>query len=154
MPIKYNPIIKECPTCGRSFSLNTLQRYRLKKNAKSKSFCSDECCQKSKKGNGNPKWRGGRTICGEYIYIYSPNHPQKTLHGYVCEHRLVMEKHIGRFLLPEESIHHIDGNTKNNDISNLRLFSCEGEHRSLHAKYRTRVNSRMIGHKEGVTAYI
>lgn len=53
---------------------------------------------------------------------------QSDYHGYVQEHRLVLEKHLGRFLLPTEVVHHIDGNHANNDISNLQLFSSNGEH--------------------------
>jgi len=36
-------------------------------------------------------------------------------------HRVVMEKHLGRRLDPWELVHHKDGNTKNNDISNLEI---------------------------------
>lgn len=41
------------------------------------------------------------------------------------EHRLVMEAHIGRSLRSDEHIHHIDGNKRNNDISNLKILSKE-----------------------------
>lgn len=38
------------------------------------------------------------------------------------EHRYVMEQHLGRVLLPGETIHHIDGDRGNNALSNLELF--------------------------------
>lgn len=39
------------------------------------------------------------------------------------EHRYVMEQHLGRRLLPTETVHHINGDRANNDLSNLELFS-------------------------------
>lgn len=40
----------------------------------------------------------------------------------VLEHRLVMETQLGRKLLPNETVHHRDGNRLNNDITNLELW--------------------------------
>ena len=49
----------------------------------------------------------------------------------IDEHRLIMEKHLGRRLSPNETVHHIDGNVDNNDISNLRLMD-KKTHAKLH----------------------
>jgi hypothetical protein len=40
----------------------------------------------------------------------------------VTEHRLVMEKHLGRNLRRTETVHHRDGDRLNNDITNLELW--------------------------------
>jgi len=80
-------------------------------------------------GEQNPSWRGGRTRDGDgYILVYSPEHPHRTKAGYVREHRLVMERELGRYLLPTEVVDHIDGNRSNNAPPNLRVFASNRDH--------------------------
>lgn len=55
---------------------------------------------------------------------------------FVPEHRLVVEKKIGRLLKPEETIHHIDHDRKNNHIDNLMFFPNQKEHK----KFENKVN--------------
>jgi hypothetical protein len=142
------PLYGTCSYCGKTIKLTVYQRHEIRHKNKQRVYCNKFCYDADKKGAGNPKWRGGRTITKGYAYIYNPTHPNATNQGYVCEHRLVMEKYLGRFLKPEESVHHIDGNTLNNDISNLQLKEDEALHRKLHAKYRTRDElGRFAGHK-------
>lgn len=88
-------------------------------------------------GEKASNWKGGRMIVDGYIYIYSPSHPHRTKDKYVTEHRLIMEKHLGRILLPTEVVHHINGNKLDNRIENLMLFSSPGQHTSVvHIKKR------------------
>ena len=47
---------------------------------------------------------------------------------YILEHRLVMEKYLGRKLDKKEYVHHIDHNRENNNIENLIVCKSEMEH--------------------------
>lgn len=53
-----------------------------------------------------------------YKYIYVPDHPHANSTGFYYEHIVVMEKHLGRYLYKDETVHHIDLNKNNNDLSN------------------------------------
>ena len=87
---------------------------------------------REREGTKHWNWKGGKKKDGNgYIDIYNPTHPYKNKRGYVCEHRLVMEQHIGRYLKPDEEVHHINGKKDNNRIENLQLVTHE-EHMKLH----------------------
>ena len=82
-----------------------------------------------RKGKNHPCWKGGRKIDSEgYIQVYQPNHFYAQAGGYVREHRLVMEKILGRILLPEEIVHHNDKDKANNLPGNLKYFPSQAEH--------------------------
>ncbi len=74
------------------------------------------------------------TLLG-YVKIKIVSHPFVDCEGYVLEHRLVMEEHLGRYLWPWEVVHHIDENKRNNTIENLLVMD-PGEHMALHAELR------------------
>lgn len=90
-----------------------------------------------KKGN-KINWKGGKRRHGQYIEIHSPGHPFCNKAKYVFEHRLVMEKHLGRYLKPEEEIHHINNNRSDNRIKNLKLFKNKSKHMKFHHLVRVK----------------
>ena len=74
-------------------------------------------------------WQGGYAVDEDgYILEHRPDHPQATAGGYVRQHRLVMEKMLGRYLTPEEVVDHKNRDTSDNDPGNLELYPSNGEH--------------------------
>lgn len=86
-------------------------------------FCSRE-------NNGN--WKGGRRVQNGYYMVHCPGHPKAIL-GYVYEHRLVMEQHLGRYLKKDEIVHHKNRNKQDNRLDNLEILT-PSEHNRVHRK--------------------
>lgn len=77
----------------------------------------------------SPFWRGGRIVDKDgYILVLAHDHPRANRHGYVREHRLVVEKTIGRYLTPDEVVHHRNGVKDDNRPENLELHPHNGTH--------------------------
>lgn len=83
----------------------------------------------SNRGDGNPQWNGGKPFVNVHGYVEIRDGQRRR--GKVIrslEHRVVMEKHLGRKLQLGETVHHINHNKTDNRIENLRLFSTNGSH--------------------------
>ena len=66
-----------------------------------------------------------------YYYEESPLHPYRVNSKWVLRSRRTMERYLGRFLDPDEIVHHCDHNKKNDSIENLELVSHHG-HMEIH----------------------
>ena len=65
-----------------------------------------------------------------YKFMWCPKHPFVRKDCYMQEHRLIMEKHLRRYLTKKERIHHINRKKGDNRIKNLQLFPDESTHQS------------------------
>ena len=66
-----------------------------------------------------------------YKQIWVPNSSEARSNGYAPQHRVVMSKKLGRPLMSDEIVHHINGNKRDNRARNLRLVS-RAEHYKIH----------------------
>ena len=82
---------------------------------------SKSCCGRPPKGKDHPSWKGGKIVKGGYFQLNRPDHPNADKNGYVYEHVFVMSSLLGRALVTDEVVHHINGDRQNNSPENLEL---------------------------------
>lgn len=66
-----------------------------------------------------------------YVLAYVPKHPNAHRDGYLMLHTVLMEQKIGRYLKPNEVVHHINHDRKDNRLENLMLMD-KKEHMRMH----------------------
>jgi|SRR3990167_15204 len=115
--------------------INCSKKYKTYKKAQR--FCSHKCYR----GKFHYAFKGRIGDSRGYIKIYMPEHPH-AIHRHVLEHRLVMEKYLGRYLKSDEIVHHINGTKDDNRIENLELMT-----RSEHNGHHSLGNKVMLGRK-------
>lgn len=98
------------------------------------------CCLRRRNGKleRSPNWKGGIKEVAGYVYIrLREGHPYWEMakeQGYVKRSRLIMAEFLGRILESCEEVHHKDGNSLNDALDNLRLFSNRAAHVAHHRK--------------------
>lgn len=84
-------------------------------------------------GEKNSRWCGDkRTNYQGYILIRKPEHPFADCNGWVREHRLIVEKHLGRILDRSENVHHLNCIKSDNRLENLVVCTNSEHHRLYH----------------------
>lgn len=127
-----------CTTCHQPFYA---ERRRLKRGYGK--YCSMKCHPMYGTGPSHTNWKGGRRETADgYVEIRLPTHPAAGLRSYIFEHRVVMEKMLGRYLENKERVHHSDGIKANNSPDNLHLFPNESEHKKHHHRIGTYLGVR------------
>lgn len=124
--------LQTCTVCGKHFRDKHNRRKKCHGCRSNRIKCGSPNCERliHRRADGpkyckscinireqNPRWKGGRVKhAAGYIMLHTNDR------GYVLEHRLVMEQHLGRQLMPHENVHHRNGRKADNRIENLELW--------------------------------
>jgi len=128
---KYKAIERKCASCGKIEIVRSTTKTDVCKSCALTGIPKTED-HKFKIGKSNENKGVGKSNSHGYILIMKKDHPNANSYGYVPEHRLIMEELLGRYLYPEEIVHHIDENKSNNHPNNLWLFNNKSEHMRFH----------------------
>jgi len=117
---------RPCIFCKKSF----------KPSLSKQKYCSRHCSGRGvphPKGADSPIWKGGiRRRPEGYERVHRRGYIEVWIgEKWRLQHRLVMEKHLGRPLKNSEHIHHINEITYDNRLENLMIVS-RGEHNKIH----------------------
>lgn len=117
-----NGIRITCECCGKSF-------YVPKYRAESAKYCSKQCLAKIHLAQFSD-------------YRFKPTGKAPKKYKQICvngknvrEHRFIMEQHLGRKLTRDEHVHHINGDSLDNRITNLIVLS-NSDHQKIEVSLR------------------
>jgi hypothetical protein len=97
---------------------------------------------KHRQRNGGINRKTGTMKHRGYILEWAPKHPFN-VKGYVYQHRLVMEKYLGRYLLREELVHHKNHQKDDNRPENLEVLSSK-QHVTEHKGIMVFLNGEVL----------
>ena len=111
----------DCVDCGK-------ERWVMSLHGQAKNLRCRSCGAKHRQAKRDDKrndYRDVKVLPSDFFF------PMVHKDGRVLEHRLVMAKHLGRLLLPQEVVHHKNGVKNDNRLDNLALISNQAVHDKL-----------------------
>jgi hypothetical protein len=127
---------------GKKHSEETKEKIRSRRIGTKASKETREKMSKTHKGlcsgKKHPNWKGGQyTDKDGRVYIYKPEHSYSNNKGYIFRSRLIMEEILGRYLNPDETVHHKNQILNDDRPENLELFESKGKHTAYHNRLKS-----------------
>ena len=103
---------KDCKQCGTHFTVQTSTITATSP----RDYCSRKCSIDSRRNPNHPVLENGK-------HLRSDGYIGLCVDGVMTvEHRVIMENHLNRKLLPNENVHHLNGVKTDNRLENLELW--------------------------------
>lgn len=135
--MKKIPLIeKECPNCKIVF---LAKKSEIKRGGGI--YCGRKCMGVYTQKNGGKNTKTLTMRHKGYILGWAPTHP-KNVKGYVYQHRLIMEKKLGRYLTRDEIVHHNNEIKDDNRLKNLQVMT-----KKEHLRHHKGTEVILDGHK-------
>lgn len=105
-------VVRQCVQCGNDVE-------RAISQFKAKTFCSLACKRANSRDNAHTQVNSNG-----YVWVFvGLGYPGAGKQGHMLEHRKAMQDFLGRPLVGDENVHHINGDRQDNRIENLELWS-------------------------------
>lgn len=111
-------VMNTCIYCGTQFP--------VRPSEVSIKACSRNCHALSRILRPTGEFHNGKPVRQDakgYVWIWEPDHPNKSYRGWQPKHRIVMESVLGRFLYWNEQVDHINQIRNDNRPGNLQVLS-------------------------------